>query len=527
MVDEWRLLDTGLLTAAENMALDDVLLECRANDVSPNTVRFLRFDPQAVLVGFHQSVGYQVREEFCQDNGIEINRRITGGGTIYFNKESLGWEVIASKKELAKNNPMFNSRGIFEKMCEGVIEGLHNLGVKAEFKSRNDIEVDGRKISGTGGTERDDAFLFQGTLLIDFDADTMLHSLKVPLEKLKDKEIDSVKERVTCVKWVLGYTPDMDTIKTALKKGFEKAFGIKLVEHDLTREERGLLIEKLPRYQSQEWIYGERTPLEDVAEVHALRKTKGGLVRTSLTLDLPTGMIKNALITGDFFIFPSRAILELENLLRGTRCEDKEIEKTVHEFFETGVQVPDITPEDFIDLIIEAANKTKYTEYGVTIQEANSIYTINNDADTIFDNQIDVLLLPYCSKLVSCELRFTDGCTACGQCTVGVGYKMAQEHGLTPIIIQNFEHLMETIRTMEGNGSTGYLGCCCEGFYSKHREDFESVNLPGVLINIDDQTCYDLGKENEAYAGKFENQTNLRLELLEKMITNYSLRSNA
>ena len=86
----WRLLDTGLLTAAENMALDDVLLESKADNCSPNTVRFLRFDPQSVLVGFHQSVEHQVREEFCKENGIDINRRITGGGTIYFNKESLG-----------------------------------------------------------------------------------------------------------------------------------------------------------------------------------------------------------------------------------------------------------------------------------------------------------------------------------------------------------------------------------------------------------------------------------------------------
>ena len=422
---------------------------------------------------------------------------------------------------------MFNSRGLFEKMCGGVIDGLQKLGVNAEFKSRNDIEVDRRKISGTGGTERDDAFLFQGTLLIDFDADTMLHSLKVPLEKLKDKEIDSVKERVTCLKWILGCMPDMNTIKSAIMKGFEKAFDIKLVKQNLTLEEQKLFLEKLPHFQSQEWIYGERTPLEDVAEVHALRKTKGGLVRTSLTLDLPTDMIKNALITGDFFIFPSRAILELENLLKGTKCEENEIEKIVQEFFETGVQIPDVTPEDFTALILKAANKTKYKEYGVTIQEANSIYTVNNDADTIFDNPLDFLLLPYCSKLISCNLRYTDGCTACGKCTVGIAYNMAQEHGLTPITIQNFDHLMETIRTIEKNGSTGYLGCCCEGFYSKHSEDFESVNLPGVLINIDDQTCYDLGKEHEAYAGEFENQTNLRLVLLEKMITNNSQRNNA
>lgn len=315
---EWRLLDTGLLTAAENMALDDALLDCRANYGSPNTIRFLRFDPQSVLVGFHQSVEHQVREEFCEENGIDINRRITGGGTIYFNKESLGWEVIASKAELGRDHPMFNTRTLFKEMCSGVIHGLQSLGVNAEFKSRNDIEVDGRKISGTGGTERDDAFLFQGTLLIDFDADTMLRSLKIPVEKLKDKEIESMKERVTCLKWALGYTPAMGTIKRALIEGFEQAFDIKLVEQGLTTPEEALFKEKLPYYESLEWVYGERTPLEAVAEVYSLRKTEGGLVRASLILDLSSNLIKNALITGDFFIFPSRAILARARARYGT-----------------------------------------------------------------------------------------------------------------------------------------------------------------------------------------------------------------
>jgi lipoate-protein ligase A len=233
------------------------------------------------------------------------------------------------------------------------------------------------------------------------------------------------------------------------------------------------------------------------------------------------------LITGDFFIFPSRAILNLEEMLKGTSCDKDAVEGVVRQFFETGVQILGVRPEDLTDLIVEAVYKTKYQKYGVDLQDANSIYTVNNDVESLMDNPVDVLLLPYCSKLISCNLRFKDGCVECGQCTVGAAYEMAKEHGLKPITIQNFEHLMETLQTIKENGSTGYLGCCCESFYSKHRDDFESVDLPGVLINIDDQTCYDLGKEHEAYAGAFENQTTLRLELLEKMINNLSLKNNA
>ncbi|OGD47017.1 hypothetical protein A3K69_01650 [Candidatus Bathyarchaeota archaeon RBG_16_57_9] len=519
---EWRLLDTGCLTAAENMALDDVLLECRAGDTTPNTVRFLRFDPPAVLVGFHQTVEHQVRENFCETHGIDVNRRLTGGGTIYFDRESMGWEVIASKQDLGMRYPAFFNKGLFKMMCEGVIHGLRSLGVEAEFKSRNDVEVDGRKISGTGGTERGDAFLFQGTLLIDFDADTMFHSLKVPVEKLREKEMESVKERVTCIKWVLGYTPGLPEVKRALKEGFEKAFDIRLLEQGLTSEEEQLLRDKLEFYTSRDWIYGDRTPPDEVTEVHAVKKTRGGLVRVSLTLGLSVNAIRNALITGDFFMFPSRAILDLETRLMGASCIEPEIRKVVEAFFETGVQVPGVTPDDLVDLIIEAASKTKYQSYGVSLQEANHIYTVNTHVESLFDHEMDVLLLPYCSKLVSCKFRYIDGCSGCGKCSIGDAYNLAEEHGLTPITIQNFEHLMETLRAIKMDGARGYLGCCCEGFYSKHRGDLESIDLPGVLVNIDDRTCYDLGKEGEALEGAFESQTSLRIELLRKLIDNTS-----
>ena len=57
----WRLLDTGQLSAAENMALDDTLLECSSDGTIPNTIRFLQFEPSAVLVGYHQDIEQEVR----------------------------------------------------------------------------------------------------------------------------------------------------------------------------------------------------------------------------------------------------------------------------------------------------------------------------------------------------------------------------------------------------------------------------------------------------------------------------------
>ncbi len=523
MYPAWRFLDTGQLTAAENMALDDIMLERRAAGTTPNTIRFLQFNPPAVLVGYHQSVEQEVRMEFCRNNGIDINRRLTGGGAIFFDEGSLGWEVIASKADLRVHQP---SEGLFRRMCEGTILGLNALGIRAAFRPKNDIEIDGRKISGTGGTERDEAFLFQGTLLVDFDVEAMVRALRIPIMKLKDKEIRSVKERVTCLRWEMGYTPPITRVKEALRKGFEKALGLRLVEGGLTRAEEHLLECRLGAFQSDEWVFLDRRPLRDSPEVSAVRKTQGGLMRASLTMDKNLNTIKYALLTGDFFVFPQGAIMDLEARLKNVPLEEVDVRNIVNEFFaSTQAQIIGVTPDDLIGLILEAAGKRRYESIGIELEEANRIHTINGDAMEVIANGCGALLLPYCAKLTTCKYRRKDGCTMCGDCTIGSAYKLAEEKGLKPVTIQNFEHLLAVLEGLKEDGVRGYIGCCCEAFYCKHQDDLESVGIPGILIDIDNQTCYDLGKEAEALKGTFESQTELKVDLLSKLVSN--IRSKA
>jgi len=518
-VNVWRLLDTGNRSAAENMALDDVILQCRAENTVPSTVRFLQFKPPAVLVGYHQTVEHEVRTAFCEERGIDVNRRLTGGGAIFFDQSSLGWEVFASRNDLGIHRPFFDQKEIFEKMCLGVIHGLKTLGVHACFRPKNDIEVDGRKISGTGGTERDDALIFQGTLLVDFDVETMLRALRIPVMKLKDKEVESVKERVTCLKQELGYVPELEEVKGALRDGFERAFDVRFTEDELSLQEERLLRDRAEYFRSREWIFLKRRPLDEAAEVHAVTKTPGGLVRVSLAMDVDAKVIKSALITGDFFVYPSRAIRDLEALLKNSIIDEDEVRGIVHDFFETRkAQIPGVAPDDLIDLILEAADKTKYESAGITLNEANHIYQVNGKGRALFNDHYDVLLLPYCAKLPSCQFRRKDGCSRCGLCSTGRAYELAERAGLDPITILNFEHLMSTLKRLKQSGVRGYIGCCCEGFICKHQDELEATGLHGVLIDIEDQTCYDLGKEREALMGAFENQTELKIGLLSKIV---------
>src|SRR4030042_7220048 len=98
-METWRLLDTGARSASENMALDEILLELKAADEIPNTLRFLQFANPSVLVGHHQCVEEEVRLDYCRAKGIEINRRLTGGGALYWGRQELGGEIYISQAD--------------------------------------------------------------------------------------------------------------------------------------------------------------------------------------------------------------------------------------------------------------------------------------------------------------------------------------------------------------------------------------------------------------------------------------------
>ncbi len=351
---KFRLLDTGHRTAAENMAIDEVLLTGRAQNKSPNTIRFLQFMPACVLLGYHQVMDQEIRAEYCREIGVEINRRITGGGALFWDTSQLGWEIISGK-----DSPGFGGKveGIYTKLCSATARALQNLGIKAAFRPRNDIEVNGRKISGTGGTETGGAFLFQGSLLVDFDVGTMLKVLKVPTEKLKRKEINSIKERVTCISSEIGQAPDISLVKQLIASELASELNISLTPEGLNDFEQSLLAEKLPYFKSMGWI---NLIQDDVlrTELQASCQTSGGLVRCSLILGIGNQYIEQAYFTGDFFSHPKRAIYDLEASFKGLSVDPGKIGAHINNFFAVSeIKLVGINPEDMIDLVNNALSK--------------------------------------------------------------------------------------------------------------------------------------------------------------------------
>jgi len=341
----FRVIDTGVLEGRLNIAIGQAIVEARQAGDVPDTLRFLRFPPTA-LVGRHQALGQEVDLVFCRENGIGVVRRITGGGAIFMEPGLLGWELAFDRKTLGVSSLPELTRAI----CEAAAAGISRLGVEAAYRPRNDIEVEGRKISGTGGFFDGDTLFYQGTVLVDMDPQVMTSALRVPQAKLARRELDSAAQRVVTLRELLGEnTPDLPVIQAALVEAFAERFGLQAVNGELSLVER----------ERAETIYREEIGTEafvnDIDEPPAARGdlcgrrvSPGGSITTYLRLEGPAqNRIRAALITGDFFITPPRIIYDLESRLRGVYLD--ELAPVVDEFFkQAGVEVLSVSPGDFI-----------------------------------------------------------------------------------------------------------------------------------------------------------------------------------
>lgn len=355
MAKPFRVIDTGLRDGRENIAFDQAMIALHKAGEIPDSIRFLRFPPTA-LIGRHQSLSQEVRLDHCRAKGIGIARRITGGGAIYFDEGQLGWELVFGRRTLEVSNLADVTRVI----CEAAALGLSRLGVDARFRPRNDIEVAGRKLCGTGGFFDGDTLFYQGTLLIESEMDDMVAALKVPQVKLAKRQLDSARQRVVTLRELLGDDlPPLEAIKAAMTQGFAEGLGIDPRPGAITAGEEA---EARRRHDAEIGTEAFVAEIDDPAAgegvLSASRTGPGGTLSAYLRLEGPgEGRLRELLLTGDFFVTPPKTVFDLEASLRGRPVAD--IGDAVTRFFETApVDLSTIAPED-VRAVIEAALATR------------------------------------------------------------------------------------------------------------------------------------------------------------------------
>jgi lipoyltransferase/lipoate-protein ligase len=236
MKEQWRLLQTGFNTAFSNMAVDRAILVVNSEGKVPPTVRFYGWNPSAISIGYFQSLADEVDIAACERLGVDYVRRITGGGAV-FHESELTYSIVIpeSHPEIPKN--IMKSYG---RICGAIMKGLNHLGIESEYAPINDVVTGGRKISGNAQTRKLETVLQHGTVLMDVDVDKMFSLLKVSNEKIKDKLIADVKQRVTSIRHILGKEVRFEEVAEVMKSGFEEEFHVELLEGKLCKEERAL-----------------------------------------------------------------------------------------------------------------------------------------------------------------------------------------------------------------------------------------------------------------------------------------------
>ncbi len=317
----FRVIDTGVRGGRANMAFDQALIEAHRAGRIPDTIRFLRFTP-CVLVGRHQFLREEVNLDVCRAEGIEVGRRITGGGALYLDRGQFGWELVFRRSSLGFVDLAEAARRI----CEAAAAGLSRLGVEVRFRPRNDLEVGGRKIGGTGGFFDGDTWFYQGTLLLDFDGARMASLLRVPAAKLAKRDLASAAGRITTLRAELGRAPAPEDAMAAMLAGFAGRLGIDARPGPITAEEDALADRLFAEEIGTEaFVSTPDAPWHEGLLVGAETATSGGTVRVDLRLEGPgSRRIREALITGDFFVTPPRVILDLETSLRGIPTAEAE-----------------------------------------------------------------------------------------------------------------------------------------------------------------------------------------------------------
>lgn len=251
--EAWRALDLEYDDPYMNLAVEEAIPRKVGEGKVPNTVRFWR-NSNAVVIGCFQSAKLEVNFEACKNFGTTILRRFTGGGAVYQDHGSLNYAISIRKGHLLIPNDLSETYRI---LSSGAVEGLRMLGLNTKFKPLNDIQINGRKVSGAAGSMRWGTVFHHGSILVNSNLSILSKVLRSPDRRLEDKHVQSVRKTVTTIRDELGRDISVDEVKEKLRKGIEKAYKIRLVDGILTREEE-LLAEELlqSKYSREIWNLG-------------------------------------------------------------------------------------------------------------------------------------------------------------------------------------------------------------------------------------------------------------------------------
>lgn len=321
--------ESGSTDPYYNLALEEYFLSRfdRARDC------FLLWqNDRAVIVGRYQNTIEEIDGPFVRERGIRVARRLSGGGAVYHDLGNLNYTFIVDDDRAERFH--------FQVFAEPLLATLRQLGVRAQCTGRNDVTIDGKKISGSAQYLRDGRLLHHGCILLDCDAATLTRALRPGAGKIASKSIKSVRSRVTSINEHLPTPISMERFRAALLEqvfATEKPSVATLTQADRQEIER-LRDEK---YATWAWTYGE-SPRCDIE-----KKRRYPFGEVSVHLQMAQGVIESAKVYGDFF--GRLPLAPLEAMLCGKRLTAEEFEPLAA--FDLAPYIAGLTWPAFIELL--------------------------------------------------------------------------------------------------------------------------------------------------------------------------------
>jgi len=260
-MNTWRLLPLQTNNGFMNMATDEAILNARTSDQVPNTLRFYRWQPSAVSIGKNQNPEAEVYLDACKGLGVDVVRRMSGGGTVYHDCDGeVTYCVTAKTADLGTADITM----VYSRIYEAIKHALELLGITADFsggdaKNCPNMTVKGKKISGSSQAITRGIVLQHGTVLRSVDLPKMFTLLKLKNASCT-QAADIAKRKITSIENELDHAVTAEAVASALAEGFRSILKIQLEPSKLTPGEVELANRLCKeKYATEEWTFTGKT----------------------------------------------------------------------------------------------------------------------------------------------------------------------------------------------------------------------------------------------------------------------------